>query len=138
LRFPTAREPTVRAAKGFPPPFPIIHFHRPRWQGAQRRRGKNVLDEVARNGGLAHALDCAASPSLLQPRSRLRAPRYRLDDERANLDERFAISLPTFKCVEVDSFHTHVITTQAEDELSSNLVDLQSDRKSDGGQPHAL
>jgi hypothetical protein len=61
-----------------------------------------------------------------------------LDDERANLEERLAISLPTFKRVEVDSFHTHVVTTQAEDELRSNLVDLQSDRKSDGGQPHAL
>jgi len=45
-RFPKAREPTVRAAKGFPPPFPSIHFHRPRWQGAQRRRGKRVLADV--------------------------------------------------------------------------------------------
>ena len=43
LRLPTAREPTVRAAEGFPPPFPSIHFHRPRWQGAKRHRGKRVL-----------------------------------------------------------------------------------------------
>jgi hypothetical protein len=41
-RFPKAREPTVRAAEGFPPPFPSIHFHRPRWQGAKRRRGKEL------------------------------------------------------------------------------------------------
>jgi hypothetical protein len=46
LRFPKAREPTVRAAEGFPPPFPSIHFHRPRRQGAQRRCGKRVLADV--------------------------------------------------------------------------------------------
>jgi hypothetical protein len=51
--FPKAREPTVRAAKGFPPPFTIFTFHRPRWQGAKRRRGKNVLDEVLPPFGFA-------------------------------------------------------------------------------------
>jgi len=49
-RFPKAREPTVRAAEGFPPPFPSIHFHRLRWQGAKRRRGKRVLGAVGSSG----------------------------------------------------------------------------------------
>jgi hypothetical protein len=47
-RFPKAREPTDRAAEGFPPPFSSIHLHRPRRQGAQRRRGKRVLADVLR------------------------------------------------------------------------------------------
>jgi hypothetical protein len=52
-RFPKAREPTDRAAEGFPPPSPGIHLHRPRWQGAKRRRGKRVLD----TGKLAGCLE---------------------------------------------------------------------------------
>jgi hypothetical protein len=55
-RFPKAREPTVRAVKGFPPPFRSIHFHCPRWQGAQRRRGKRVLGAVGLAGSPAHCL----------------------------------------------------------------------------------
>jgi hypothetical protein len=31
--FTKPREPTDRAAMGFPPPSTSLHFHRPRWQG---------------------------------------------------------------------------------------------------------
>jgi hypothetical protein len=73
-RFPKAREPTVRAAKGFPPPLPSIHFHRPRWQGAQRRRGKRVLADVEFSGRidllstLSHGLPSCAVNQRSRPR----------------------------------------------------------------------
>jgi hypothetical protein len=61
---PKAREPTVRAAKGFPPPLPSIHFHRPRWQGAERRRGKRMLADV----GALHQRDPLHHAVLVIPR----------------------------------------------------------------------
>ena len=62
-RFPKAREPTVRAAKGFPPPLPSIHLHRPRWQGAKRRRGKRVLGDAGPTVAERAASEGAMKPS---------------------------------------------------------------------------
>ena len=46
-RFPKAREPTVRAAKGCPPPFTRDPQPRPRWPRPRSgRRGKHVLADV--------------------------------------------------------------------------------------------
>jgi hypothetical protein len=63
-----------------PPPFPRDVFHRPRWQGAQRRRGKRVLDEVGPSGPallLNHAAQILLNErqdSALHPR--LAAPHF--------------------------------------------------------------
>jgi hypothetical protein len=43
FRFPTRREPTVRAAKACPPPSPIIHFHSPRWPAARRAAPRETV-----------------------------------------------------------------------------------------------
>ena len=53
----TAREPTVRAAEGCPPPFTRDRLPRPRWPAAKPRRVNKVLG--AGVGGRLHRLRLA-------------------------------------------------------------------------------
>jgi hypothetical protein len=80
LRFPKPREPTDRAAKGFPPPFTSLHFHRPRWQGRVAAAAGNAcylkyraLHLSTRNFGRPKRTQSARHPQKLVARHR-RAP----------------------------------------------------------------